>query len=147
MTQAFIETIDWLDATYEALSRNDIDLFLTSFAADARWNVVGAGSGLPFAGQRTGHLAIREIIGLIYSEFRIRDFFIEDIIANEGSAAVRWSALATSIATGRATQIEVFDHLVIRGRLILSVTQFLDTASVASAAGKMRPVMQETPGE
>lgn len=143
MTEAFIEVVDWLDATYEALSRNEIDLFLTSFSPQARWNVAGAGSGFPFTGLRVGHDAIRQLIGEIYSEFRMRDFFIEDIIANENSAAVRWSALATSIATGRPSQVEVFDHIVIREGLIVSLTQFLDTAAIASAAGKMRPVVVE----
>lgn len=140
MTQAFIEVVDWLDATYESLSRNEIDLFLTSFTPDARWNVVGVESGFAFTGLHVGHDAIREMIGQIYAEFRMRDFFIEDIIANENSAAVRWSAMATSIATGQAAQIEVFDHLIMRDRLIVSVTQFLDTAAIANAAGKMRLV-------
>lgn len=139
MPEAFIEVIDWLDATYEALSRNKIDMFLTSFSPAARWNIMGAGAGLPFVGSRTGHDGIRQTIQLIYREFDFQDFFIEDIIANEFSAAVRWSALATSIRTDKPAQIEVFDHILIRDRLIVSITQFFDTAAVAGAAGSMSP--------
>jgi ketosteroid isomerase-like protein len=138
MSQAFIEVIDWLDATYEALSLNDIDLFLSAFAPDARWRLQGQTAGLPFAGLRVGHDAIREMIAMIYADFKMRDFFIEDIIANETSAAVRWSVLATAIHTGHRSQLEVFDHIVLREGKIASLTQFFDTAAVADASGHIQ---------
>jgi ketosteroid isomerase-like protein len=137
MGQAFIETIDWLDATYEALSKDDFELFLSAFAPEARWNLLGHGVGLPFAGLRVGHNAIRQMIGQIYSEFQMRDFFIDDIIANERSAAVRWSAMATSVRTAKRSQIDVFDHIVFEGRQIVSLTQFYDTAAIAETAGRI----------
>jgi ketosteroid isomerase-like protein len=137
MAEAFIETIDWLDSAYEALSANDIDLFLSAFAPDARWRLLGHGAGLPFAGTRVGHVAIRDMIQMIYAEFKMRDFFIEDIIANETGAAVRWSALATGVETGKQSQIEVFDHIILRDGKIASLTQFFDTAAVADAAGRI----------
>jgi ketosteroid isomerase-like protein len=140
MTQHYIEVMDRLDAAYEALSVNDMDLFLTAFSPDARWNLLGSGAGLPFAGLRCGHAAIREMIGLIFAEFKVRDFFIEDIIANESAAAVRWSALTTAINTGKQAQIEVFDHIVMQNGLIISLTQFLDTAAVAETAGRIQRV-------
>jgi ketosteroid isomerase-like protein len=138
MAQAFIEIVDQLDATYEALSVNDIDLFLSSFTADARWMMLGRSVALPFAGWRVGHDQIREMIGLIYAEFKMRDFFIDDIIANETSAAVRWSAMATAIKTGNQSQIEVFDHIVLRDGKIASLTQFFDTAAIADVSGRIR---------
>lgn len=147
MGQAFIETIDWLDATYEALSQNDFELFLSAFSPQARWNLLGHGIGLPFAGLRIGHQAIRQMIGEIYSEFQMRDFFVDDIIANERSAAVRWSALATGIRTGKRSQIDVFDHILFEGRQIVSLTQFYDTAAIADAAGRIVRAPQSTPAE
>ena len=140
MPEAFLEIADWLDATYEALSVNDIDLFLTAFAPDARWTSLGQTTQLPFVGARIGHRAIREMIDLIYAEFKMRDFFIEDIIANGNAAAVRWSAMATSHATGQQSQIEVFDHIIIADRRIVSLTQFFDTAAVATTAGILKSV-------
>jgi ketosteroid isomerase-like protein len=136
MAQAFIEVIDWLDATYEALSVNDLDLFLSAFSEDARWRMLGQPAVLPFAGWRTGHGPIREMIGLIYADFKMRDFFVDDIIANETSAAVRWSAMATSLKSGAQSQIEVFDHIVLRDGKIASLTQFFDTAAIADVAGR-----------
>lgn len=136
MSQPYIEILDRLDAAYEALSNNDLDLFLTAFLPEARWNLLGQGTGMPFSGQRVGTAAIREMIQLIYAEFKMRDFFIEDIIANENSAAVRWSVLSTSLATGQQAQLEVFDHIVIKDGKIASLTQFFDTAAVAATAGK-----------
>ncbi len=146
MRHQLIEIADWLDAVYEALSVNDLDLFLSAFDPDARWCLLGHSAHLPFAGLRVGHAAIREMIGLIYRDFRMRDFFIEDIIANEGSAAVRWSALATSRATGRETHVEVFDHILFEGRSIRSLTQFFDTAAVGTSAGRIELVKGQSAG-
>ncbi|MGL4439318.1 MAG: nuclear transport factor 2 family protein [Bosea sp. (in: a-proteobacteria)] len=143
MGQSFIEIADWLDATYEALSLNDIDLFLTAFAPDARWNLLGQGTGMPFFGLRIGKSAIREMIHLIYADFKMRDFFIEDIIANEHAAAVRWSVLSTSLSTGQQAHLEVFDHIIIHEGKIASLTQFFDTAAVAVTAGRVVPVKGE----
>ena len=138
MGQPFIEIVDRLDAAYEALSLNELDLFLSAFTPDARWMLHGKGAGLPFAGLRTGHAEIRRMIELIHVDFKMRDFFVEDIVANETSAAVRWSAMSTSTATGQQFQIEVFDHIILEGGKIKSLTQFFDTAAVAASAGIMR---------
>ena len=140
MAQPFIEVADWLDATYEALSVNDIDLFLSAFAVDARWNLFGQGTGMPFSGLRVGREAIREMIDLIYADFKMRDFFVEDIIANENAAAVRWSVLSTSLSTGQQAHLEIFDHIIIQDGKIASLTQFFDTAAVAVTAGRVTPV-------
>ena len=144
VAQEFLEVADWLDAAYEALSVNDIDLFLTAFAQEARWNLQGRSAGLPFAGVKVGHLAIREMIAAIHAEFRICDFFVEDIVANQESAAVRWSAMATSIVTGRQLQLDVFDHIVIKDGKIVSLTQFFDSAAIAATAGNVPPVLRGT---
>lgn len=143
MGQSFIEIADWLDATYEALSVNDIDLFLTAFRPDARWNILGHGTGMPFSGLRIGTDAIREMIRLIYADFKMRDFFIEDIIANGNAAAVRWSALSMSLATGQQAHLEVFDHIIIQDGKIASLTQFFDTAAIAVTAGRVATVKGE----
>lgn len=144
MSRSPSDTSAWLDAAYEALSINDIDLFLSAFAPKARWNLLGHGAGLPFAGVRVGHGAIRDMIKEIYTEFEMRDFFIEDIIVGEHGAAVRWSAMATARNTGRKSQIEVFDHIVMQKGLIVSLTQFFDTAAVADAAGRMQRVAEKS---
>lgn len=140
MSRGFLVEEDWLDSVYEALAVNDIDLFLSAFSQTARWHILGHRSGLPFSGTRVGHAEIRDLIRMIYADFRMRDFFVEDIIVNERSAAVRWSAVSTSIATGQQAQVEVFDHIVFEERQILSLTQFFDTASVAASAGIIKPV-------
>jgi ketosteroid isomerase-like protein len=142
LAREFLEVADWLDAAYEALSVNDIDLFLTAFSPDARWNLQGRGAGLPFAGVKVGQAAIREMISAIHGQFKMRDFFIEDIVANRESAAVRWSAMATSIATGRQIQLEVFDHIVIKDGKIASLTQFFDSAAIAATASNALPALQ-----
>lgn len=146
MGQSYIETADWLDATYEALSLNNLDLFLTAFHSNARWNIQGQATGMPFSGQRVGTVAIREMIQLIYADFKMRDFFIEDIIANENAAAVRWSVLSTSLATGQQAHLEVFDHIIIQDRKIASLTQFFDTAAVAVTSGRVVPFKSDKTG-
>jgi ketosteroid isomerase-like protein len=143
MAQPFIEVMDRLDAAYEALSSNDLDLFLSAFAPDARWNLLGQGTGMPFSGIRVGTDAIREMISLIYADFKMRDFFIEDIIANENSAAVRWSVMSTSLSTGQQAYLEVFDHIILQGGKIASLTQFFDTAAVAVTSGRVTKVRTE----
>jgi ketosteroid isomerase-like protein len=143
MSEAFIEVADWLDAAYEALSVNDLDLFLTAFAPDARWNLLGHATGMPFAGVRVGTHAIREMIQLIYADFKMRDFFIEDIIANKNAAAVRWSVMSTSLSTGQQAHLEVFDHIIIHDGKIASLTQFFDTAAVAATAGRLNAIKAE----
>lgn len=138
--QSHLEIADWLDATYEALSLNDLDLFLSAFDTNARWNLLGQSTGMPFFGVRIGKAAIREMIQLIYADFKMRDFFIEDIIANESAAAVRWSVLSTSLSTGQQAHLEVFDHIIIQDGKIASLTQFFDTAAIAATAGRVVPV-------
>jgi hypothetical protein len=145
VSRGFLVEEDWLDSVYEALSVNDIDLFLSAFSPKARWHILGHRSGLAFSGIKVGHAEIRDLIRMIYSDFKMRDFFIEDIIVNRRSGAVRWSALSTSIATGEQAQIEVFDHIVFEGRQILSLTQFFDTASVAASAGMIKTVKPGSP--
>jgi ketosteroid isomerase-like protein len=132
-----------LEAAYEALSVDDVALFLAAFSQSARWSLQGNIAGLPFAGMQSGHAEIRRMIRRIYDEFKMRDFFIEDIIVGDASAAVRWSALATSKQTGRQLQLDVFDHIVLNDGLIVSLTQFFDTAAIADAAGRMRRVPLE----
>jgi ketosteroid isomerase-like protein len=143
MPQPFIEVMDRIDAAYEALAANNIDLFLSAFHPDARWNLLGTGVGLPYAGLRVGHDEIRKMIQLIYADFKLRDFFIEDIIANENAAAVRWSVLSTSLYTGKQAHLEVFDHIIIQDGVIASLTQFFDTAAVAVTSGRVAPVNLE----
>lgn len=143
MTKSHIEIADWLDAAYEALSINDIDLFLTAFAPNARWNLLGHGTGMPFAGVHVGKESIRQMIQLIFADFKMRDFFIEDIIVNGNAAAVRWSVLSTSLSTGHQVQLEVFDHIILQDGKIASVTQFFDSAAVAVTAGRVAPVRAE----
>jgi ketosteroid isomerase-like protein len=138
-----IDIADRIQGAYEALSHNDVDLFLTAFTPQARWHLLANGAGLPFTGVHIGQQAIRKLIGSIFRDFTMRDFFIDDIIVGEHSAAVRWSALSTSIATGRKSQIDVFDHLVLHEGRIMSLTQFFDTAAVAEAAGRLRVIPRE----
>jgi ketosteroid isomerase-like protein len=140
MERDVIETAAHLEAAYEALSVDDIDLFLSAFAPQARWRLLGNSAGLPFAGIRTGHDDIRAMITCIYDHFKMRDFFIEDILVHGHSAGIRWSALATSKDTARQSAIEVFDHIILQDGLIISLTQFFDTAAVADAAGRMARV-------
>lgn len=140
MAQDTIETAARLEAAYEALSVDDIDLFLSAFAPHARWRLLGNNAGLPFAGHRHGHGEIKVMIALIYEHFKMRDFFIEDVLVHGHSAAVRWSAMATSKDTARQSAIEVFDHIIMQDGLIISLTQFFDTAAIADAAGSMRRV-------
>lgn len=140
MSQPFIEIADWLDATYEALSVNDLDLFLSAFAPNARWHLQGERAGLPFSGLKVGQKAIREMIEMIYSNFKMRDFFIEDIIVNQNAAAVRWSVLSTSLSTGQQAHLEIFDHIIIHDGKIASLTQFFDTGAVAVNVGRVAPV-------
>jgi ketosteroid isomerase-like protein len=52
--------------------------------------------------------------------------------------------MATARNTGRKSQIEVFDHIVMQKGLIVSLTQFFDTAAVADAAGRMQRVSEKT---
>ena len=135
-----IEIADRIQGAYEALAISDIDLFLSAFTPDARWHLLANGAGLPFTGVHIGQVAIRRLISSIFREFTMRDFFIDDMIVGENSAAVRWSSLSTSIATGRQSQIDVFDHLVLQDGRIASLTQFFDTAAVAEAAGLVRVI-------
>jgi ketosteroid isomerase-like protein len=143
MSEKHIDIAAKLEAAYEALSVDDVGLFLAAFSPTARWSLQGNIAGLPFAGMKSGHAEIRRMIRRIYDEFKMRDFFIEDIIVGDTSAAVRWSALATSKQTGRQQHLEVFDHLMLHEGLIVSLTQFYDTAAVADAAGRMQRISQE----
>jgi ketosteroid isomerase-like protein len=142
MGQDNLETAARLEAAYEALSVDDIDLFLTAFSPTARWRLLGNSAGLPFAGIQNGHDGIRAMIISIYDHFKMRDFFVEDVLVHGHSAAVRWSAMATSKDTARQSAIEVFDHIILQDGLIISLTQFFDTAAVADAAGRMMRVAE-----
>jgi ketosteroid isomerase-like protein len=137
-----IEIASRIEAAYEALAADDIDLFLSAFAEDARWRLLGHNAGLPFSGNHTGHAAIRRMIASIYELFKMRDFFVEDILVSGESAGVRWTAVATSKDTARQSAVEVFDHIIMRDGMIVSLTQFFDTAAVADVAGRMKRVPQ-----
>ncbi|MCU0733883.1 MAG: nuclear transport factor 2 family protein [Hyphomonas sp.] len=139
MSSTSLEIADWLDATYEALAEHDIGLFLSSFAPDARWTLQGHSVGLRYAGTHIGRDAIARLVSGIVSDFRPRDFFVEDIIVGEGTAAVRWSVMLHALQTGRMRHLEVFDHVVFRDGAIRSLTQFFDSGAVAATAGLLEP--------
>jgi ketosteroid isomerase-like protein len=138
-----IEIASRIEAAYEALAGDDVDLFLSAFAQDARWRLLGHNAGLPFTGNHTGHGAIRRMIASIFELFKMRDFFVEDIIVQGESVGVRWSAVATSKDTARQSAVEVFDHIIMRDGMIVSLTQFFDSAAVADVAGRMKRITQD----
>ncbi|MBL8574853.1 MAG: nuclear transport factor 2 family protein [Hyphomicrobiaceae bacterium] len=127
MADLRLDTAALIEALLEARYANDFQLMLAGFAAESRLRFVGNSNCEPFAGDWSGHAGIVEGLDRLRQAFAFEDFAIDDVLVDRDRAAVRYTVLVRCRATGAEFELEVMAHIVLRGSLIVSMTEFADT--------------------
>jgi ketosteroid isomerase-like protein len=98
---------------------------------DCTIHLVGDVVQVPFARSHVGIDAVCSLIDQIDMEFACEDFHILHALVDGERAALHWTADLRHRGTGARGVFEAFDHIVLEGDRIKSITGFFDTAATA----------------
>ena len=90
---------------------------------------------MPYAGRFLGRTDTCVAFQALDVEFEMRDFEIGEMLAENASAAVRWSAVWTNRGTRDKALIHGFSHLRFVDGLVSEWSDFIDTATASYLAG------------
>jgi hypothetical protein len=76
--------------------------------------------------------AAQSLVDQIDVEFEMLSHVFLDILIDGQRAAVRWASDVRHRGTGSRGRIECFEHIVLHGGRIASITEFFDTWSTAN---------------
>ncbi|NQX13844.1 nuclear transport factor 2 family protein [Microbacteriaceae bacterium VKM Ac-2855] len=117
---------------YLASAAGDLDALRATMAPDVEWTEM---AGFPLAGTyRTPEGVtsnVMEILGRDWEGWAAHD---DDYVVEDENVVVLARYTATHRLTGKALNVRVAHHFVVRGGLIVRFEQFVDTALVAAAA-------------
>ena len=117
---------------YLASAAGDLEALRATLAPDVEWTEM---AGFPLAGTyRTPEgvtSGVMEILGRDWTDWTAHD---DSYVVDGENVVVLARYTATNKATGKAMNVRVAHHFVVRGGLIVRFEQFVDTAKVAEAA-------------
>jgi len=117
---------------YLASAAGDLDALRSTLAPDVEWTEM---AGFPLAGTyRTPEgvtSGVMEILGRDWADWTTHD---DSYVVDGENVVVLARYTATNKATGKAMNVRVAHHFVVRGGLIVRFEQFVDTAKVAEAS-------------
>jgi len=117
---------------YLASAAGDLDALRSTLAPDVEWTEM---AGFPLAGTyRTPEgvtSGVMEILGRDWADWTAHD---DSYVVDGENVVVLARYTATNKATGKAMNVRVAHHFVVRGGLIVRFEQFVDTAKVAEAS-------------
>lgn len=117
---------------YLASAAGDLEALRATLAPDVEWTEM---AGFPLAGTyRTPEgvtSGVMEVLGRDWADWTAHD---DSYVVDGESVVVLARYTATNKATGKAMNVRVAHHFVVRGGLIVRFEQFVDTAKVAEAA-------------
>ncbi|MDN4639807.1 nuclear transport factor 2 family protein [Agreia sp. PsM10] len=117
---------------YLASAAGDLDALRATLAPDVEWTEM---AGFPLAGTyRTPEgvtSGVMEILGRDWAAWTAHD---DSYVVDGENVVVLARYTATNKATGKAINVRVAHHFIVRGGLIVRFEQFVDTAKVAEAA-------------
>ncbi|KQP57029.1 nuclear transport factor 2 family protein [Agreia sp. Leaf283] len=117
---------------YLASAAGDLDALRATLAPDVEWTEM---AGFPLAGTyRTPEgvtSGVMEILGRDWADWTAHD---DSYVVDGENVVVLARYTATNKATGKAMNVRVAHHFVVRGGLIVRFEQFVDTAKVAEAS-------------
>ena len=117
---------------YLASAAADLDALRATLAPDVEWTEM---AGFPLAGSyRTPEGVtsnVMEVLGRDWSDWTAHD---DSYVVDGENVVVLARYTATNKATGKAMNVRVAHHFVVRGGLIVRFEQFVDTAKVAEAS-------------
>ena len=117
---------------YLASAAGDLDALRATLAPDVEWTEM---AGFPLAGTyRTPEGVtsnVMEILGRDWADWTAHD---DSYVVDGENVVVLARYTATNKATGKAMNVRVAHHFVVRGGLIVRFEQFVDTAKVAEAS-------------
>jgi len=117
---------------YLASAAGDLEALRATMAPDVEWTEM---AGFPLAGTyRTPEGVtsnVMEILGRDWSDWAAHD---DSYVVDGENVVVLARYTATHRATGKALNVRVAHHFIVRGGLIVRFEQFVDTLKVAEAA-------------
>ena len=117
---------------YLASAAGDLEALRATLAPDVEWTEM---AGFPLAGTyRTPEgvtSGVMEVLGRDWSDWIAHD---DSYVVEGENVVVLARYTAKNRATGKAMNVRVAHHFVVRGGLIVRFEQFVDTAKVAEAA-------------
>ena len=118
---------------YLASAAGDLEALRATMAPDVEWTEM---AGFPLAGTyRTPEGVtsnVMEILGRDWSDWAAHD---DSYVVDGENVVVLARYTATHRTTGKALNVRVAHHFIVRGGLIVRFEQFVDTLKVAEAAG------------
>jgi ketosteroid isomerase-like protein len=104
---------------YEARSKGDLDGICRTFAANAKFQITGAGETSPIGIKATGIKEFRPLLAFMIKAFRLGGLTIGTIDIDGAQATVRWRASVNSRITGATVLTEMIDIIEVRdGRIV-----------------------------
>ena len=122
---------------YGARVDGDAELFSRCFTQDGTLTILGDRHFLPQAGRYQGRKTIRDVVSAMASDMDCLDACLIDVIADGNRAVVHWHMTLRGTTSGSIADFDVADHLILRDGLVVSATEFIDTASLGLVAGRI----------
>lgn len=116
---------------YKARHAKDYRTVIAGFHPQAHFRLVGVVPGTPFSGLRIGRDRIFESIQQFDVAFEMFDFEVTEIIFEDPKAALTWRTRIRNRGAGPTLEIEGSDFAAYEDGLIISFTQYYDTAAMA----------------
>ncbi len=108
------------------------------FAAEGRFEILGASADKPIAIAAASLAQFRPWLAMMVKVFRLSDYALASLIVEEPRAAARWRADIYSKVTGAKVATELVDLVETRGGLIVGYSEFFVPRAAAGDADRAR---------
>ncbi|TCR61697.1 nuclear transport factor 2 family protein [Bosea sp. BK604] len=120
-----------IEKAYEARVQGDLDVLMTYFHPDCRFQLMGAPEREEICRPFEGCEAVRKTMSDFIGVFTFSNFETLDIVVEGERAAYHWRADVTFVPTGRTERFQTLDLLSFADGKVRSIAQFTDTAGLA----------------
>lgn len=132
------ETEALLREMYAQRLANDLDQCVAYFAPTAMFELCGSEDASPIPCRCEGdHSAMRDLLTVLIDTWRWKDIEYLAFVIDGDSAVIRYRLTVEFVPLGETVTTEITDHAVLRDGKIAEFSEFVDTAMVASLAGKV----------
>jgi ketosteroid isomerase-like protein len=133
MDRAAIESL--IHKCYEARRKNDLDVAMTCFHADANFHMAGPDTLAPMTNRLMGHTQMREAFSAMFPAWDWSRFLIERILIDGDRAVVHSKGTLTFTPTGKSIDTQIVDLIRFEDDRIVDFIEFCDTLSAARMTG------------
>jgi len=135
MNRAEIESV--VREMYSHRLSNSVEDCVACFAPHSMFELCGSSDSSPIPCRCEGdHDALRDILTVLVNTWRWTDIEYRALVIDGDQVSVRYNLTTEFVPLNEVVTTQVLDHLVVREGLIVSLSEFVDTAMVASLAAR-----------